>query len=162
MGTWKNSRHEPPAARRFLASAENLRRLHMRKRYPKPDITQIQALVDVKREKKNLFFGGGSGVKDTKNARNSSRKDTAKYRSDEIRSQNDHRVIDNRNSTGDDPSVHYHELERKRSVFPPVSFRLPDRKRSEKNTNSPRFLQAVSRFVDARKKFVTKVGRVRT
>ncbi|KYM92790.1 hypothetical protein ALC53_00727 [Atta colombica] len=64
--------------------------------------------------------------------------------------------------TDNDPSILHRELERKRSVFPPVSFRLPDRKRSEKNTNSPRFLQAVSRFADARKKFVTKAGRVRT
>ncbi|KYN31401.1 hypothetical protein ALC56_14282 [Trachymyrmex septentrionalis] len=117
MGTWKNSRHQSPAARRFLIRED---------------------------------------------ARNRSRKDAAKHRSDETRSQNDHGVIDNRNRTGDDPSVRRRELERKRSVLPPVSFRLPDRKRSEKNTNSPRFLQAVSRFVDARKKFVTKAGRVRT
>lgn len=99
---------------------------------------------------------------ETEDARDRSCKDAAKQRSDATRSQNDRGVINGTDRNGDDSSVRRRELERKGSVLPPTSSRLPDRKRSEENTNSPRILQTVFRFADARKRFVTKAARVRT
>lgn len=59
-------------------------------------------------------------------------------------------------------SARRRELERKGSVLAPASSRLFDRKHSEENTNSLWIFQDVSRFADARKKFVTKATRVQT
>lgn len=78
------------------------------------------------------------------------------------RSQNDRGVSNDTDRTGDESLVRRRELERKEPIRRPASSRLPNRKRSEENTNSPRILRAVSRFADARKKFVTKATRVRT
>ncbi|KYN15099.1 hypothetical protein ALC57_12641 [Trachymyrmex cornetzi] len=194
MGTWKNSRHESPAARRFLVRPNILERATddeerlggrqnslsraqliikaaagtvklSRSAIPRASRAKSISLSPLSRsalpstgrrfqfrsdsragrENRDVYRSKSTGpgevplgwlrdrksADDTENAKNRSRKDAAKQRRpDEIRSQNDHWVIDSRNRTGDDPSVRRRELERKRFVLPPVSFRLPDRKRS--------------------------------